>query len=152
MAKEVIMPALGMAQETGTLLAWLKQAGETVVKGEPLMTVATDKTDVEIEANASGILTNVTAKVGDEVPVGQAIALIQSPEEVAAGKHVASAPAVQPASPAPTAAPTAPPVSSSVVAATPVAVRLAAEHKVDLGLVKAGSSGKIQKEDVLRLS
>jgi len=147
MAKEVIMPALGMAQETGTLLAWLKQAGDTVVKGEPLMTVATDKTDVEIEANASGILTNVTAKVGDEVPVGQAIALIQSPEEVAAGKH--AAPAIPPASPVPTVAPSVPLVSNSVVAATPVAMRLATEHKVDLGLVKAGSSGKIQKEDVL---
>ena len=149
MAKEVIMPALGMAQETGTLLAWLKQAGDTVVKGEPLMTVATDKTDVEIEANASGILTNVTAKVGDEVPVGQAIALIQSPEEVAASKNAAPAPIVQPASPPPPVAPTAPPISNSAVAATPVAVRLAAEHKVDLSLVKAGSSGKIQKEDVL---
>jgi len=148
MAKEVIMPALGMAQETGTLLAWLKQAGDTVVKGEPLMTVATDKTDVEIEANASGILTNVTAKVGDEVPVGQAIALIQSPEEVAASKNAAPAPIVQPASPPPV-APTTPSVSSTAVAATPVAMRLAAEHKVDLSLVKVGSSGKIQKEDVL---
>jgi len=149
MAKEVIMPALGMAQETGTLLAWLKQAGDTVVKGEPLMTVATDKTDVEIEANASGILTNVTAKVGDEVPVGQAIALIQSPEEVAASKNAAPAPIVQPASPPPPVAPTTPSVSSTAVAATPVAMRLAAEHKVDLSLVKVGSSGKIQKEDVL---
>lgn len=149
MAKEVIMPALGMAQETGTLLAWLKQAGDTVVKGEPLMTVATDKTDVEIEANASGILTNVTAKVGDEVPVGQVIALIQSPEEAAASKNAAPAPVVQPASPPPPVTPTAPPISNSAVAATPVAVRLAAEHKVDLSLVKAGSSGKIQKEDVL---
>ena len=148
MAKEVIMPALGMAQETGTLLAWLKQAGDTVVKGEPLMTVATDKTDVEIEANASGILTNVTAKVGDEVPVGQAIALIQSPEEVAASKNAAPAPIVLPASLPPTIAPTTSPIST-VVAATPVAMRLAAEHKLDLSLVKAGSSGKIQKEDVL---
>src|SRR5689334_11780896 len=77
------MPALGMAQETGTLLAWLKKEGETVTKGEPLMTVATDKTDVEIEANASGILTNVTAKIGEEVPVGQVIAMILTPAEMA---------------------------------------------------------------------
>src|SRR5690348_14380161 len=82
LAKEVIMPALGMAQETGTLLAWLKKEGEAVTKGEPLMTVATDKTDVEIEANASGILTNVTAKIGEEVPVGQVIAMILTPAEM----------------------------------------------------------------------
>ena len=42
------MPALGMAQETGTLLTWHKREGDTVNKGELLMTVATDKTDVEI--------------------------------------------------------------------------------------------------------
>src|SRR5688500_10623455 len=92
------MPALGMAQETGTLLAWHKQAGEQVVKGEPLMTVATDKTDVESEANASGILANVTAQVGDEVPVGQVIALIRAPDEAVTQKASAAA-APQPAAP-----------------------------------------------------
>ena len=44
MAKEVYMPALGMNQETGTLLRWFKTEGEAVTKGEPLMEVATDKT------------------------------------------------------------------------------------------------------------
>src|SRR6185436_15509760 len=86
MAKEVYMPALGMNQETGTLLRWLKAEGEAVTKGEPLMEVATDKTDVEIEAPVSGILRNVTAKEGDEVPVGQVIALIAKPDEVVADR------------------------------------------------------------------
>ncbi len=146
MAKEVIMPALGMAQETGTLLAWLKKEGDAVTKGEPLMTIATDKTDVEIEANASGILMKVTAKVGDEVPVGQAIAMILTPAEMAASKAIAPAPA-KPTSASP-AAP-AQPVVNGAVAATPVAMRLATEHNVDLSQVKAGSTGKIQKEDVM---
>ena len=52
MAKDVIMPALGMAQETGTLIQWLKSAGDSVVKGEPLMEVETDKATVENEAPA----------------------------------------------------------------------------------------------------
>ncbi len=64
MAKDVYMPMLGMNQETGTLLRWLKREGETVTQGEPLMEVATDKTDMEIEAPASGILRNVTAQRG----------------------------------------------------------------------------------------
>lgn len=155
MAKEVIMPALGMAQETGTLLAWHKQAGDTLTKGEPLMTVATDKTDVEIEANASGILTQVTAKVGDEVPVGQVIALIMTQEEfakAAANGQKAEARGQKPEGSGQKAeAGAQKAVSQPVVVAqaTPVAARLAAEHGVDLGLVKAGSSGKIQKEDVL---
>src|SRR5512147_1414612 len=75
------MPALGMAQETGTLLRWFKSAGDSVTKGEPLMEVETDKAAVEIEAPASGILRNVTAQVGDVIPVGQRIALILAPGE-----------------------------------------------------------------------
>src|SRR5436309_13564651 len=83
MATDVIMPALGMAQEKGTLVNWLKAEGEAVTKGEPLMEVETDKAAVEIEAPASGILTNVTASAGDEIPVGNKIAVILAPGEVA---------------------------------------------------------------------
>ena len=83
MATDVIMPALGVAQEKGTLLNWLKAEGQSVTKGEPLMEVETDKATVEIEAPASGILTNVTASVGDEVPVGNRIAVILAPGEMA---------------------------------------------------------------------
>ena len=43
MAEDVIMPALGMSQETGVLLQWLKSEGEFVTKGEPLMEIETDK-------------------------------------------------------------------------------------------------------------
>src|SRR5919109_2370862 len=83
MPTEVIMPALGVAQEKGTLLNWFKAEGQSVTKGEPLMEVETDKATVEIEAPASGILSNVTASVGDEVPVGNRIAVILAPGEVA---------------------------------------------------------------------
>ena len=55
MATNVIMPALGVAQQTGTLLKWLKAEGQAVSKGEPLMEIETDKATVEIEAPGSGI-------------------------------------------------------------------------------------------------
>ena len=133
MAKDVIMPALGMAQETGTLIQWLKAAGDSVTKGEPLMEVETDKATVEIEAPASGVLTNITAQAGDVIPVGQRIALILALDE-----SEASDPAK------------AEPVSSSrvSVSATPVAARLAAEHNIDLTQVKP-NGGQVKKEDVL---
>jgi pyruvate dehydrogenase E2 component (dihydrolipoamide acetyltransferase) len=83
MATDVIMPALGVAQEKGTLLNWLKAEGQSVTKGEPLMEIETDKATVEIEAPASGILTSVTASAGDEIPVGNKIAVILAPGEVA---------------------------------------------------------------------
>src|SRR5438067_8040717 len=86
MPVEVIMPMLGMAQETGKVVRWLKAEGEAVVKAEPLMEVETDKVTVEIEAPAAGTLAGVTAAVGEDVPVGRVIAYVlgageQLPEE-----------------------------------------------------------------------
>jgi pyruvate dehydrogenase E2 component (dihydrolipoamide acetyltransferase) len=140
LAKEVVMPALGMAQETGVLLQWLKQPGETVAKGEPLMEVETDKAAVEVEAPASGVLAQVTAAPGDVVPVGQVIAVILVPDEAAEEQGSRGARQQKPA--------LVPPTSSGAIAASPVAARMAAEHNVELSLVKPGG-GRIQKEDVL---
>lgn len=80
-AKAVIMPALGMSQDTGRLIAWLKKEGDKVEAGEMLMEIETDKAIVQIESPTSGILSNVSAAEGDIVPVGQAIALISAPGE-----------------------------------------------------------------------
>ncbi len=74
MATQVILPALGIAQETGIIVRWLKEEGEEVAKGEPLAEIETDKAIVEIEAPATGILANVAGRVGVEIPVGQVIA------------------------------------------------------------------------------
>lgn len=140
MAKDVFMPALGMAQETGVLVAWLKAEGDTVSKGEPLMEIETDKTTIEIEANASGTLANVTAQPGDHVPVGQVIAVILGPGE--------SAPAPStPTAPPPTSAPPEPERRADLPV-SPLAARIAAEHNVDLSQIQP-KGARIQKEDVL---
>ena len=138
MPKEVIMPALGMAQDVGVLLRWLKKEGEIVTAGEPLMEVATDKVDVQVEAPASGLLAAVTAQEGDEVPVGEVIGLI-----AAEGEEIPSAPAAAAPkeTPAVEASPAAPLPSS------PVAARIAAEHGVNLADVQAAGD-RISKEDV----
>ena len=138
MPKEVIMPALGMAQDVGVLLRWLKEEGEMVTEGEPLMEVATDKVDLQVEAPASGLLAAVTAQEGDEIPVGQVIGLI-----AAEGEEIPSAPAA--AEPKETPAEeigTPTPLPSS-----PVAARIAAEHGVNLADVRAAGD-RISKEDV----
>jgi pyruvate dehydrogenase E2 component (dihydrolipoamide acetyltransferase) len=70
------MPALGMAQETGTVLRWLKREGDVIAKGEPLLEVETDKVTVEIEAPAGGTLSGISAGEGVEVPVGTVIAFV----------------------------------------------------------------------------
>src|SRR3954447_14832362 len=76
MPVEVIMPMLGMAQETGKVVRWLKAEGQAVAKAEPLMEVETDKVTVEIEAPADGTLAGVTAAEGEDVPVGRVIAYV----------------------------------------------------------------------------
>ena len=76
MAHEIIMPALGMAQETGRLVAWLKNEGDTVSKGDPLMEVETDKSTMEVESPKDGFLVNISALANTDVPVGDVVAYI----------------------------------------------------------------------------
>jgi pyruvate dehydrogenase E2 component (dihydrolipoamide acetyltransferase) len=138
MPKSVIMPALGMAQESGTLISWLKQEGDPVVKGEPLMEIETDKATVEMEAPASGFLGGILAQAGDVIPVGQTIAWI-----LAAGEQLPTqdVPRAQSNSAA------TPPRNVSVEI-SPLARKIAEEHAIDPGLIK--SNGKrVEKADVL---
>jgi pyruvate dehydrogenase E2 component (dihydrolipoamide acetyltransferase) len=147
LAKEVIMPALGMAQETGLLLQWFKSEGDEVTKGEPLMEIETDKATVEIEAPATGTLANVTAGPGDEIPVGQAIGLILGPGETAP-ESVSKTASSSPPQASPQIATAIGPDDRGQIRASPLAARIAAEHDVDLKLIDA-AGGRIQKEDVL---
>ena len=140
MATNVIMPALGISQDTGKILRWLKAEGQTVTQGEPLLEIETDKAAVELETPASGILANVTAHEGDEIPVAQVIAVILAP-----GESVPPRPARVEQVSAPVAGAAAPTAPTS---ATPVAMRMAQEHGIDLQLVKP-QGGRIEKADVL---
>ena len=145
MPKEVIMPALGMAQDEGVLLRWLKKEGEMVQAGEPLMEVATDKVDVQVEAPASGLLTAVTAQEGDEIPVGQVIALIAAEGEELPAKPV-SAPLATDIEDS-EGEPPAQSVPSQSRVPSPVAARMAAQHGIDLADVPA-VGGRISREDI----
>src|SRR5580693_5411461 len=89
MAISVVMPALEMAQETGKLISWLKKEGESVVKGEPLLEIETDKAVMEIESPADGLLAGIKVHAGTEVPVGRTIAWIVRPGEVPPADEVA---------------------------------------------------------------
>jgi len=148
LAKDVIMPALGMAQETGVLLQWLKAPGETVTKGEPLMEVETDKATVEIEAPASGVLAQVTAGPGDEIPVGQVIAVILGPQEKSSPARSQTDPSASLRTGFGNETQVSAVTSPAEIRPSPLAARLAAEHNLDLRQVKP-AGGRVQKEDVL---
>jgi pyruvate dehydrogenase E2 component (dihydrolipoyllysine-residue acetyltransferase) len=155
MAEEVIMPALGMAQETGTILRWLKAAGDTVARGEPLMEIQTDKATVEVESPADGLLADVRTGEGEEVPVGHVVALVLAPGEQlpaapAAAAPAPAAPAPAPAAPAPAAAPaTEAPAGRRL--ASPKARRMAAELGLEVAeLAGSGPNGAVVAADVER--
>ena len=152
MAFSVVMPALEMAQETGRLIAWRKQEGDRVSKGEPLLEIETDKAVVEVEAPADGILAGITGTAGADIPVGQTIAWIVAPGEkppthnesaapVARAKTETHAPPIKPNAPQTSAAPSA--------RISPKARRLAKELGVDIAsLHGSGSGGEILASDV----
>jgi pyruvate dehydrogenase E2 component (dihydrolipoamide acetyltransferase) len=147
------MPALEMAQETGRLVAWLKQEGDSVTRGEPLLEVETDKAVLEVEALADGILAGINAEQGSVVPVGQIIAWIVSPGEAVPSKSVPmeaaaeeSAELAQPAERA----------SGQHVTAdrriSPKARRMAKEHGIDLSrLTGSGPDAEILASNVQSL-
>ncbi|MXZ23696.1 MAG: 2-oxo acid dehydrogenase subunit E2 [Caldilineaceae bacterium SB0665_bin_21] len=143
MPHEVIMPVLGMNQDTGTLLRWLRQEGDAVTVGDPVMEIATDKITVEIESPADGVLAGLSAAEGEEVPVGRAVAWVLGPGE--------SLPADTPAAPAAEPEPVSVPASApaGMPAASPVARRLAADLGIDLAQI-AGTGGRINRADVER--
>jgi len=78
MKTDVIVPRLGSSDESDEvrILRWIKDPGSAVKKGEALLEVETDKVNVEIEAPVDGTLGEVSAKEGDFVKFGAAVAVI----------------------------------------------------------------------------
>ena len=151
MLVDVVLPNLGFGMEEGQLLAWLKAPGDAVRKGEPLAEVEGDKTTVELEALADGVLEQQLVPAETTVPVGTVLARIRSGARAA----VSSAPAA-PAPPAAKAA--APPPPREIVAApspaprlrvAPALRRLAREHGIALEELAASvPGGRVTRADV----
>ena len=154
MLVDVVLPNLGFGMEEGQLLAWLKAPGDAVRKGEPLAEVEGDKTTVELEALADGVLEQQLVPAETTVPVGTVLARIRS----GAGAAVSSAPAA-PAPPVAkaTAPPPPPPRRESVAAPSPAPRlrvapalrRLAREHGIALEELAASvPGGRVTRADI----
>ncbi|HGM1531331.1 TPA: dihydrolipoyl dehydrogenase [Clostridioides difficile] len=77
MSVEVIMPKAGVAMEEGTIVSWLKQEGEEVKIGEPILEITTDKVNMEIESEGEGTLAVIIHKEeGEVLPVFTVIGVI----------------------------------------------------------------------------
>jgi pyruvate dehydrogenase E2 component (dihydrolipoamide acetyltransferase) len=165
MAAKYGMPSLGHTMEKGKIIEWLKQEGESLSKGEPMVVIETDKVVTEVEAPADGVLLRIVVPPDEERPIGATIALLGAPGEslssadieqllgeeavAAAAAPAAAAPAAVSAAPAAVAAPAA---AGERLRISPVARKLAVERGIDPATLQgSGPGGRITKEDVLQV-
>lgn len=153
MAYEFRLPDIGEGVAEGEVVQWFVREGDTVKEDAPLVSVLTDKANVEIPSPKAGRIVKLHAAVGEKVKVGGLLVTIET-----------GAPSPAPSSPAPAAAPKpAPPTSSAPapvaasaqapaggrVLASPALRRLAAERGIDLATVRgSGPGGRILEADL----
>ena len=168
---EIRLPRLADSVTTVRFGAWLKAEGDRVEAGEPIAEVETDKTTVELEAPAAGVLCDLRVASGADgleagvvlgriapagrepdgaAPVPPSVAATVEPRDEALGA-TGEAPAV-PAADAPAVRDESPSVTGEAPAATPLALRMVAAAGLDLSAVRAAEpDGRIRKADVDRV-
>ena len=151
---EIKVPELAESITEGTIAQWVKKVGDRVEKGEFIVELETDKVNAEIISEEAGVLTQILAKEGDTVLVGQVIAVVE------AGEGGAAAPVVEAPKAAATPAPVAPKVeapkapveiveSTGSVVASPAARKLAREKGIDLAAISpVDPQGRVRVQDV----
>lgn len=158
---DIVMPRLSDSMEEGTILTWMKKVGDKIVVGEEIVEIETDKANMAYESDVAGTLTKILAEEGATLPIGEPIARVGEPGEVASNESAPTeaappaedeAPEPEP-EPEPAAEPSppaeAPHADGERVKASPVAKRLAREKGIDLSTVEgSGPGGRIVKSDV----
>ncbi|MFX0054195.1 MAG: dihydrolipoamide acetyltransferase family protein [Promethearchaeota archaeon] len=165
MATIMIMQRMSVAMEYGVILKWLKNEGDNVKKGEPVVEIFGEKNEFELESPADGLLLKILCEVNDEIPISEPIAIIgEKGEDIPDVKPkkltetIATAPTPAPAPAIVTSVQTAPitkPVQTSTlpsgkIKASPRAKKLAKEKGLDLALiVGSGPEGRIVEKDIM---
>ena len=149
MASEIVLPQWGMEMQDGTIVRWLKQEGDAVEEGEPIVEVETAKLQTELESTASGVLTRIVAREGEIVPIRGVLCVIAEPGEEVAQPDVPAAAASALPEPATQVAPASNGSGALGVQVVPAARRLARERSIDLAQVRgSGPNGRILLADV----
>ncbi|MCG8483122.1 MAG: 2-oxo acid dehydrogenase subunit E2 [Clostridia bacterium] len=152
----VKMPKLGLTMTEGVLVKWLKQEGDDVAKGEPIVEVESDKSIVEYESPETGILKKILIEEGKEVPILTDIAIIgDKNDQIPDLKEAPEKGAVEMDSKPDEikiAAIKNDGRESGKIFATPSARRVARENNIDIGSVPKGTNKeRIEKADVIAL-
>ncbi|MGU9982054.1 2-oxoglutarate dehydrogenase complex dihydrolipoyllysine-residue succinyltransferase [Phreatobacter sp. HK31-P] len=146
MATEIRVPTLGESVTEATVAKWFKKPGEAVKQDEPLVELETDKVTLEVNAPASGTLSEIVAESG--TTVGVAALLGQIAEGAAAAAAAPAKAAEAPKAEAPKAA--AAPAKAASADNGPAVARIAAETGVSpAGVTGTGKDGRVTKGDML---
>ena len=147
MTTQIKVPEMGESVVEATVARWMKAIGDSVKAGEALVELETDKVNVEVAAEADGVLSQIAYPAGTDVKIGDVLGVVEAD---GAGQGAGSGPtAASTAAPAPTPdASATPPAPAEEISATPVAKRVAAEQGVDLAAVSSGAGNRITKQDV----
>ena len=142
MATEIRVPTLGESVSEATIGRWYKKAGDVVKADEPLVELETDKVTIEVNAPASGVLSEIVAKDGETVAPGALLG------QIAAG-GAGAAPAPAPVAAALAAAP-APKAAPAAMPPAPAAAKIAADNNLSTDdIAGSGKRGQVLKGDVL---
>ncbi|MGB7756272.1 MAG: biotin/lipoyl-containing protein, partial [Salinisphaera sp.] len=128
MAVLVEVPHLGMDLAEVTVVEWLVAEGDHVAKGDPILTIETDKTNHDLEAEEAGVIRRLRGKQGDVIAVGEPLAWIVSEDEHAPA--LPGAAADEAAEPASSGAPAASDSSDEPVAVSDADRAPEPEHEV----------------------
>lgn len=148
---EFLMPSLGTDMEAGTLVEWLVKPGDKVKRGDIIAIVETVKGVIEVEVYEDGVVTELLAPAGAEVPVGTLLAFIGEKMPAFTPAQAVAMPASAPLPPSLTPPPTvSPPTPNGKrLRVSPVARRLAEELGIDLSQIHGtGPNGAISRADV----
>ncbi|MBS3680602.1 2-oxoglutarate dehydrogenase complex dihydrolipoyllysine-residue succinyltransferase [Ornithinibacillus massiliensis] len=154
--KEIKVPELAESITEGTIAEWLVKVGDTVEKGDPVVELETDKVNVEVNAEVSGVIAEIVREEGDDVVVGDVIAKVSAEggvtSEPTKEERVAPAKEETPVAEAPKAeAPKTEEESDSSrdIIASPAARKRARELNIDLSTVPTRDPlGRVRPEDV----
>ncbi|MDE2579070.1 MAG: 2-oxoglutarate dehydrogenase complex dihydrolipoyllysine-residue succinyltransferase [Hyphomicrobiales bacterium] len=148
MATEIRVPTLGESVAEATIGKWYKKPGDAVKADEPLVELETDKVTLEVNAPASGVLSEIVAKDGATVTPGALLGQIAEGAAGAAAAPKAAAPAAPVPAKAP--APAAAPAGQTAMPPSPAAAKVAADSGVKTDDVAgSGKRGQVLKGDVL---
>ncbi|SDP82197.1 dihydrolipoamide acetyltransferase family protein [Desulforhopalus singaporensis] len=149
MAKEVIIPNLGLVVEAVKILKWLKSDGEHVEKDEPLLEIESDKVNIEIVAPESGVLGKILYPEESEVPVGMIVAIIIAEGETVPDSYLEKAMLKESTKDSNKLPAKTTQEETKDIKAAPAAQKYAEKYGVDLTLVKpTGPHETIMKKDV----